>query len=117
MYPGFNNGADFTPDEAGSCLLVPLDKIPVDKKGRYAPFDRVTVKAVTVEQGKYMFTDFYVTTYCNFAHRVEDGKPIQHECRIIPPEALRAEMKGDVQHAIEILKAAPIRRMTRGVKR
>jgi hypothetical protein len=33
----------------------------------------------------------YVTTFCNFAHRMKDGKPIDHECYIIPPALLRAE--------------------------
>jgi hypothetical protein len=36
--------------------------------------------------------DFYVTSFCNFPHRLKDGKPIRHECYIIPPKLLRAEM-------------------------
>lgn len=58
----------------------------------------------------------YVTTYCNKAHRVKDGKPIAHECRIIPPKALQAEMAGDIDTAIEILQASPTRMMRRGVR-
>lgn len=57
----------------------------------------------------------YCTTFCNFGHRVFDGKPVAHECRIIPPEALRAEMDGDYDRAIEILQASPVRTM-RGVR-
>ncbi len=34
---------------------------------------------------------FYVTTFCNFPHRLRDGKPIGHECYIIPPSLLRLE--------------------------
>lgn len=59
---------------------------------------------------------FYVSTYCNFAHRVSDGKPIQHECRIIPVRALRMEILGNIPRAIEIMQAAPVRYMRRGVK-
>jgi len=47
---------------------------------------------------------FYVTTYCNFAHDLETGDPIDHECRNIPPEALEAEMDGDFERAIAILE-------------
>ena len=51
--------------------------------------------------------DFYVTTYCNFAHDVETGEPIDHECIVIPPEALKAEMDGDYELAIEIMQGKP----------
>jgi hypothetical protein len=55
-----------------------------------------------------MLTDlrggFYVTTYCNFAHDVKTGKPIDHECIKIPPAALRAEMDGDYEEAVRLLK-------------
>ena len=49
----------------------------------------------------------YVTTYCNHAHDVRDGKPIAHECHVLPVAALEAEMRGDVAQAIEILAATP----------
>jgi len=61
-------------------------------------------------------SDLYVSTYCNFAHRLSDGKPIDHECRIIPPAALRAERDGDVETANWILRNTPVRMMRRGVK-
>jgi hypothetical protein len=48
--------------------------------------------------------DFYVTTFCNFAHRLKDGKPINHECYIIPPELLRLEMEADDIDSINKLK-------------
>lgn len=63
-------------------------------------------------------TGNYVTTYCNFAHRLADGKPIEHECHILPPAALRAEMQGDTATAIELIQTAkPLPTMRRGVKR
>ncbi len=59
----------------------------------------------------------YCTTYCNRAHRMSDGKPIAHECRIIPPKALAAERQGDYEAAIEIMRATPVRTMRRGVRK
>lgn len=47
----------------------------------------------------------YCTTYCNFGHYVKTGRPVGHECRIIPPKALKAEMEGDYNTAIEILSS------------
>lgn len=61
--------------------------------------------------------DIYVSTYCNFAHRLVDGKPIEHECRVLPVKALRAEINGDIEGAIEILRSIPAVMMRRGVKR
>lgn len=37
-------------------------------------------------------SEFYVTSFCNHAHRLSDGKPINHECYIIPPRLLKMEM-------------------------
>ena len=56
----------------------------------------------------------YVTTYCNKAHDKADGKPIEHECRIIPVEALRAEWNGDFEAAIDIISKSPAKWMRRG---
>ncbi len=61
--------------------------------------------------------EYFTTTYCNFAHRLSDGKPVEHECRIIPPAALAAERDGDIGRALAILSAHPVRIMRRGVKR
>lgn len=47
----------------------------------------------------------YCTTYCNHGHRLSDGMPVEHECRVIPPAALKAEMEGDYQGAITIMGA------------
>lgn len=46
----------------------------------------------------------YVTSFCNFAHDLVTGRPVGHECYILPPEALRMEYLGNVDRAIEILK-------------
>lgn len=46
----------------------------------------------------------YVTTFCNCAHRVSDGKPVNHACYIIPPAALEAERSGDTKKAIGLIE-------------
>ncbi len=46
----------------------------------------------------------YCTTYCNHGHRLGDGRPVDHECRKIPPAALRAEMAGDFELAISLMQ-------------
>lgn len=46
----------------------------------------------------------YCTSYCNRGHRLKDGVPVGHECRIIPASALRAEREGKVAEALEILQ-------------
>lgn len=52
----------------------------------------------------------YVTTYCNFAHNLQTGRPIGHECAILPVKALRMEYLGNIPRAIEIIQAAkPLR--------
>lgn len=53
---------------------------------------------------------FYVSTYCNFPHRMRDGRPLRHECRMIPPAALRAERDGDYEKAIAIMQKAEAER-------
>ncbi len=58
----------------------------------------------------------YCSSYCNKGHRLSDGKPVGHECRIIPPTALKAERAGDYERAIASMKAATARYMRRGVK-
>lgn len=45
----------------------------------------------------------FCTSFCNQMHDMATGKPVEHECCILPPRALRAERAGDVQAAIAIL--------------
>jgi hypothetical protein len=42
----------------------------------------------------------YVTTFCNFAHNLKTGRPIGHECYILPPKALAQERSGHIAAAI-----------------
>lgn len=57
----------------------------------------------------------YCSTYCNQGHRMTDGMPVDHECRVIPVKALQAERDQDFELAIELLADAP-RTMSKGVK-
>lgn len=59
---------------------------------------------------------FYVTTFCNFAHRIKDGKPIGHECYVLPTEALVAERDGRMEHAQDILSRWKKRATHKGLK-
>jgi len=53
----------------------------------------------------------YCTTYCNMGHRLDDGKPVAHECYVLPPLALALEREGKYEEAIEVLEAnKPLRR-------
>lgn len=66
--------------------------------------------------GAFTIMKFYVTTYCNFAHRLADGKPINHECYVLPPKALEFEMADKIADAIEAIQAAKPLRMHSGCK-
>ena len=62
----------------------------------------------------------YVTTFCNFAHDTKTGRPIAHECYILPPKALAAERSGDTPLACNLLakaRAGGKLRIVRGRKR
>lgn len=58
-----------------------------------------------------------MTTFCNEAHRLVDGKPIEHECYVLPTEALNAERAGDTGRALEVLSAWKKRKAHRGLRR
>jgi hypothetical protein len=47
---------------------------------------------------------FYVSTYCNFVHNMRTGAPIKHDCRHIPPAALRLEREDCFTEAIAIMQ-------------
>ena len=56
----------------------------------------------------------FYTTYCNKGHRVSNGRPIDHECHILPPAALRAEIDGDYTLAMKLLDEAKPLAICRG---
>lgn len=57
----------------------------------------------------------YCTSFCNHGHRLTDGKPVDHECYIIPPAALAAERDDRIADAIALIEASP-RVRHRGVR-
>lgn len=61
---------------------------------------------VTISTDFQIVNPFYATTYCNCGHYVKTGRPYQHECRTIPPAALRAERDGNFEEAMLILNQA-----------
>jgi hypothetical protein len=42
--------------------------------------------------------------YCNKLHRLEDGIPISHKCRILNPEFLRAEKARDLETMLTVFE-------------
>ena len=59
---------------------------------------------------------FYCTSFCNHPHRLSDGKPLGHECYVLPTEALYAEQRGDMDRAQAVLAAWTKRRVHHGLK-
>ena len=57
----------------------------------------------------------YCTSFCNHGHRLSDGKPVKHECYVMPTEALHAEMNGDKDRAQEVLGNWKKRRTHKGI--
>lgn len=57
----------------------------------------------------------YVTTYCNRYHGA-DGKPLDHECFVLPRGAIAAERAGHYQQAIDLIDAAKPLRKHPGVR-
>ena len=58
----------------------------------------------------------FCTSFCNKGHRLSDGKPVEHECYILPPEAIKFEIMGDFEKANEILSNQKRRVVHQGVK-
>jgi hypothetical protein len=46
------------------------------------------------------------TSYCNHPHDLSTGRPIGHECYVLPPKALVAERAGNVELSIELIHQA-----------
>lgn len=63
-----------------------------------------------------MARTIYCTSFCNFGHVVETGRPVNHECYILLPAMLRAERDGNVEEAQRILQAKGKRGPVKGTK-
>jgi hypothetical protein len=54
----------------------------------------------------------YIPNYCGKTHSLDTGRPIAHNCVILPVEYLLAEREGRDQDASTILKeASPLRQV------
>ena len=58
----------------------------------------------------------YCTSFCNHGHRLEDGKPVDHECYVLPTEALIAERQGLYGRALAIMEQWKKKRPHKGVR-
>ena len=57
-----------------------------------------------------MLVKIYCSTYCNQGHCLNTGRPVNHACVVIPPEALAAERRDNFDLAIDIItKASPLK--------
>lgn len=57
----------------------------------------------------------FCTSYCNKGHCLDTGKPVEHECIVIPVKALEYEMDGNIKRAIlEMIDCN--RKVHRGIK-
>ena len=63
-----------------------------------------------------MSGDLYCSTFCNNAHRLYDGKPVNHQCFVLPTEMLYAEQRGDFARAQLVMTKWKKRRIHNGVK-
>ncbi len=48
------------------------------------------------------------TMYCDRLHRLDDGVPVDHRCRILDPAYLRAERDGEIDVAVDLLERMPL---------
>ena len=58
----------------------------------------------------------YVTTFCNWPHRLSDGKPIGHNCYVLDPVKLRLEAEGRISEIEGSIVKEPRREMRRGTR-
>lgn len=96
-----------TDEEKGVRFLAKYDKRKKTKEQLLAEWRRLgkDKKKHILGMYKYEFASenaIYCTSFCNKGHRVRDGKPVGHECYVLNPEALAAEMDGDYEKCREI---------------
>ena len=44
--------------------------------------------------------------YCGKPHRISDGAPVAHRCRILPADAIEAALEGQFEKAIHTMARA-----------
>lgn len=63
-----------------------------------------------------MAIDIFQTSYCNKGHDMKTGRPINHECVVLPPEVLKAERDDRIDDALDIIDSKKPLRQHRGMK-
>lgn len=58
----------------------------------------------------------FCTSFCNHGHRLNDGKPVAHECYVLPPAALDHERNDNYLYAAQAIDRARPLRVHRGVR-
>jgi hypothetical protein len=48
------------------------------------------------------------TIYCGATHRMSDGLPVAHACRVLDPAFLMAERERDIPRAVTLLERMPL---------
>ena len=46
-------------------------------------------------------SEVYTTSFCNQGHHVGTGHPINHECYVLNPQAIKIEREGDFDQAMK----------------
>jgi hypothetical protein len=59
----------------------------------------------------------FLTSFCNKPHRLTDGKPVDHECYVLPPLALKQELSGDAEGASIVIGCSQPLRVSKGVRK
>lgn len=53
-------------------------------------------------------TEVLRTIYCGATHRMSDGLPVAHACRVLDPAFLLAERERDIPRAVTLLERMPL---------
>lgn len=53
-------------------------------------------------------SDIYLTSFCNKPHCLKTGKPVDHQCYILPVQALKLEKYDDIDGAYDILASTKL---------
>lgn len=59
---------------------------------------------------------YFCASYCNHPHHKGSGYPLNHECHILPPEAIEMEFMGEYERAAELIQAAKPLKVSQGTR-
>jgi hypothetical protein len=61
-------------------------------------------------------SDCCIASFCGNVHKMDDGRPVDHKCFILPTEALVAERDGDMKRSWQIMQGWKNRRPHNGLR-